>query len=680
LKRKDEGAFRRHAIDGTLRREAQYCVPPPDLGYVGADTVNRAASDWDLQIANDVFGPSLAAALVPASTDAATSACQLATMRGYGKLCSTAMDGLTSCLRSHLSSGADWNPSVLSSCIDGSDNGELVKLERAESAFVVAATAACTGVSVSRAFPGDCSAAPTIAAALTCMTAPARCRTCRMSEVAFGVVANCETFDNGLADGSCPADTAACGNGIADSGEECDNADLRDQSCSTVGFAGGKLSCNSACEFDTSACSHCGDGVVGQDEQCDAGDLAGATCASLGFQGGTVACSDQCRFDTAGCTVCGDGSVGGTEQCDGANLAGQSCQSLGFDIGTLTCTPECQFDTTACYRCGDNNRDPGEQCDGDDLGGQTCTGLGFVAGQLGCSQACSYDTSLCFSGCNQNSVPPADLKFGVGDSLWMFGDSITSAFHENRYHYGRILLKVLGASYCSYTDGFSVYGVGHKGSTYAHYRSYVRHGLPAASGAGRQWVMFQDFGKTVKLSNDRFENAVRSVVDYTRSIDPSAGVLLGTTPPLEETPDRPGVCHYYSSICNFVAHNDIVASRLSSELAVDTVPWDEDFCRLLWRRQSLLNLEFTTDGIHPRPLGNLGLALSILKWAGVPRQDLALSGLDNLHPDLTVDAAEQIADWIYDPTVFDCSEILEPCGLPGRDCIDYLSGQMSAEK
>lgn len=673
LIRKDEGAVRRHALEATLRRASQSCAPAPAFGYVGADAVNRAASDWELQMAGDVFGPVMADVLVTASDDAATYACQSAAMRGYSKMRTATLDGLTRCLQARIASGVEWDPAVVSGCIDGSDNDRLAKLERAEISFEAELGAACSGALVSRAFPGVCASAPTATAAAICMIAPARCRTCRMSEVALGVVSNCETFDNGQADGSCPADTSACGNGIADSSEECDSTDLGGQTCTALGFARGNLACTAACKLDTSGCTHCGDGVVGQDEQCDAGDLTGATCQSLGFEGGALSCTDQCRFDTAGCTVCGDGTVGGAEQCDGADLAGQSCVSQGFDTGTLSCAGDCNFDTAACYHCGDGRIDPGEQCDAENLGGKTCTDLGFVAGQLGCSQTCGYDTSLCFSDCNQNNVPPAGLKFAVGDSLWLFGDSITQAFHENRYHYGRILLKVLGSSYCSYTDGFSIFAVGHKGSTYAHYGSYVRHALPTRSGRGRQWVMFQDAGKTVKLGNDRFERAVRGAVAAARLIDPDAGVLIGTTPPLEETPYRPGICHYYSSICNFVAHNDIVTSRLADELAVDPVPWSDDFCRLLWRRPSLLDLQYTTDGIHPAPAGDLGLALSILKWAGVPREDLVLSGLDDLHPDLVAAEASQIADWIYDPVLYDCSEILEPCGSPGRECLNYLS-------
>lgn len=46
----------------------------------------------------------------------------------------------------------------------------------------------------------------------------------------------------------------------------------------------------------------CGDGAVNVvGEQCDGADLAGETCASLGFVGGTLSCSLACAYDTSAC-------------------------------------------------------------------------------------------------------------------------------------------------------------------------------------------------------------------------------------------------------------------------------------------------------------------------------------------------------------------------------------------
>jgi hypothetical protein len=48
-----------------------------------------------------------------------------------------------------------------------------------------------------------------------------------------------------------------CGNNVKESGESCDGNDLGGQSCQSQGFAGGTLSCNGDCSFNTSGCFLC---------------------------------------------------------------------------------------------------------------------------------------------------------------------------------------------------------------------------------------------------------------------------------------------------------------------------------------------------------------------------------------------------------------------------------------
>lgn len=123
---------------------------------------------------------------------------------------------------------------------------------------------------------------------------------------------------------------ATCGNGVAEQGEACDGADLRNSTCQSVGFAGGTLACDGTCHFDTSMCLSvvgvCGDGVKDPWEECD----AGTTCADLGFAYGTLVCNPGCTADTSKCTNTrwvdnGDGTVTDNltrlqwEQKDGAD-------------------------------------------------------------------------------------------------------------------------------------------------------------------------------------------------------------------------------------------------------------------------------------------------------------------------------------------------------------------------
>ena len=115
------------------------------------------------------------------------------------------------------------------------------------------------------------------------------------------------------------------------------------------GFQGGNLVCNNnTCQLDTSGCYQCGDGIVNGPEECDGGNLNGQTCQSLCFVGGSLSCS-SCSFNTSQCTKCGNNQLDAGETCDGSNLNGQSCASQGFVTGTLLCVPSCDgYNTQQC--------------------------------------------------------------------------------------------------------------------------------------------------------------------------------------------------------------------------------------------------------------------------------------------------------------------------------------------
>ena len=151
-----------------------------------------------------------------------------------------------------------------------------------------------------------------------------------------------------------------CGNGDAEDAEACDGADLKGQTCASLGFQGGTLACTAGCELSTSLCHDCGDGNLDPGETCDGAQLNGASCASLGFDLGVLSCSSACDYDTAGCKLaaCGDGAKNGAEECDGADLGGASCASLGFVQGTLTCSPACSLDPSQCLDACDVDEPP----------------------------------------------------------------------------------------------------------------------------------------------------------------------------------------------------------------------------------------------------------------------------------------------------------------------------------
>lgn len=127
------------------------------------------------------------------------------------------------------------------------------------------------------------------------------------------------------APGDTPPDAAVavCGDGVAEGDEACDGADLRGQTCASLGLgAGDGLVCGADCQLDGSACAAqgCGDGFCDP----DGGE-------------GQLPCPVDCAWtalaavERNSCGVRVDGSV----WCWGKNHAGQ----LGADPGVASAVP-----------------------------------------------------------------------------------------------------------------------------------------------------------------------------------------------------------------------------------------------------------------------------------------------------------------------------------------------------
>jgi cysteine-rich repeat protein len=176
-----------------------------------------------------------------------------------------------------------------------------------------------------------------------------------------------------------PPPPATCGNGMVDTGEQCDSTD-------PTSTCPGNLKCTKQC-----TCAGCGDGIVQPGEQCDDGNTD--DCDT---------CRNNCTFNT---NVCGDGHVACGEQCDGGNtLACDGCSPTckkefcgngvvecseqcddGGSNGTPgdPCTAQCTLVTPLACACGNGIVEPqcGEQCD--DHNTVACDG---------CSPTCQIET------------------------------------------------------------------------------------------------------------------------------------------------------------------------------------------------------------------------------------------------------------------------------------------------
>ena len=101
---------------------------------------------------------------------------------------------------------------------------------------------------------------------------------------------------------------------------------------------------------------NCGNGLIDSGEQCDGANLAGQDCVGLGYLAGTLACGGDCLFDTSACSnsICGNGLIEGSEQCDGSDDA--ACPGLCIAAGEAG---ECSCEADSTCTNSDGSRDLG---------------------------------------------------------------------------------------------------------------------------------------------------------------------------------------------------------------------------------------------------------------------------------------------------------------------------------
>ncbi len=188
-----------------------------------------------------------------------------------------------------------------------------------------------------------------------------------------------------------------CGNGVLDSGEDCDDGNLVDTDRCTALCQGavcgdgilrsdlsagqqGFEACDDGNTVDEDGCTNgctlpaCGDGVVQAGEACDDGnqvddDACSNACRSANCGDGVVqegeACDDGNRIETDGClnecieARCGDGVVRSDLNVD--QVGYEACDD-GNDMDADDCSNSCRRPG-----CGDGIVQPGEGCDDGNL-------------------------------------------------------------------------------------------------------------------------------------------------------------------------------------------------------------------------------------------------------------------------------------------------------------------------
>lgn len=190
--------------------------------------------------------------------------------------------------------------------------------------------------------------------------------------------------------------SATCGNGVIEGGEQCDGAALGGASCSGNGCSGGAVSCTASCTLDFSACTGCS--LCDNDGICEAGEDCG-NCANDCPSGSGASCGNGiCEIgdgeDCLSCALDCAGQQGGNPNnrfcCgDGAGTNPVGCSDGRCSAGGV----QCSGTATGAWCCGDGICEGGETSNicGIDCGPPPmCLGAGAPCGVGGdcCSGSC----------------------------------------------------------------------------------------------------------------------------------------------------------------------------------------------------------------------------------------------------------------------------------------------------
>jgi cysteine-rich repeat protein len=389
------------------------CGAVPDFGFTSDATLNNSHEDEAVGFIPDLFGDDLDAALAGPLLPDEKARCTSGVVGQSVKVADAMLKVFLGCMKDGLREGVIVDDASLQACLN-----EIVVDARGRVSKAVARVETKLAPSLCTATPGDylpeidgadelCDrygiALPLNAStAATCLANRMRCRVCRMLNQSHDLAQNCDLFDDGSVDGTCPE----CPNGSTDAGEECDDGNFTNgDGCTSecilevcgdgVQNNAGQEECDdglansdttpNACRLD---CTEpvCGDAVADDqyDEECDDGGESEACDADCTFsdcgdgvinqQAGEI-CDDANENNNDGCVgcqlaTCGDGFVRtGIEQCDGSECCSDLCV---YDLPGTACegtedictSPQCNG-SGVCLESPANEGDPcddGTEC------------------------------------------------------------------------------------------------------------------------------------------------------------------------------------------------------------------------------------------------------------------------------------------------------------------------------
>ena len=410
----------------------------PGFGYSSGAIGNAAAQSAEIDLYNDTYGTTVLPG--PISTAKLEGGCQATVTKDLEKIAATKWKEFVSCKKAALKAGGAAK-AALENCVTPGGIAADAKGKIAKTLSKLGADIAskCLGVNVATTFPGVCSGS-TLGGLPACLDARAECRVCQALNTTDNLTVNCDLFDDGLANGSCPSPLGSqtC---TADAGSQLTLLASLPLPPLPVTSGGIAITCGTPALDGTAACAcsvnppgfsplniagifwacvkpaisgTCPSGKV----DCDGGANLGLTMTGKRNIGGLCASNAACTTSCA--TQCGGiaNVFSGTGQCEGF------C-TLGAQAACLTDAACLGLGQGSCN--GPDGVGLGNICDCTCVNTQAAPPSG--AGDLSCQMA--FNLTVEPNPGNGSACDGADVSITVGDTCAPLTTTAVSAIENN---------------------------------------------------------------------------------------------------------------------------------------------------------------------------------------------------------------------------------------------------------
>jgi hypothetical protein len=186
----------------TLAKARPKCAEPPDFGATDPNTVNQAAISGTLDMLHDIFGLDLdGGVVISAASNPTGSRCQTDIVKQASRCWDTKLKEFNRCKKQGLRATLPFNrASDLEGCMGVDLKGKILKACVTKLAERIGGR--CTGVDTAAAFPG-CNTGD-LGELGECLDRQIKCRVCLALNEADGLARDCDLFDDGTDNESCP--------------------------------------------------------------------------------------------------------------------------------------------------------------------------------------------------------------------------------------------------------------------------------------------------------------------------------------------------------------------------------------------------------------------------------------------------------------------------------------------